>query len=125
VNPDTNIHTLIDALHEHADGLFADTAAVDLIVGHDVWLRRPQFQRFIHSGRWQASGVPFSHIRWRAAVTALDRGHLPCSSSEADILRIAASLGANIPLRLRHVLGRLDRRNVALVTDAITTANGA
>jgi hypothetical protein len=125
VTPDTNIHALIDALHEHADGLFADTAAVDLIVGHDVWLRHPHFQRFIHSGCWQASGTPFAYIRWRAAVTALDRGHLPCSPAEAGILRIAASLGANIPIRLRHTLGGLDRRHVALVTDAITTANGA
>lgn len=125
MNPDTPIHALIDALRAHADGLFADTAAVDLIVDHDIWLRRPQFQRFIQRGRWQISGMPFAHIRWRAAVTALDRGQLPCSSSEADILRIAASLGATIPIRLRHVLGGLDRRNVALVTEAITTANGA
>jgi hypothetical protein len=40
-------------------------------------------------------------------------------------LRIAASLGdPEIPVRLRTVLGNLDARNITLVTDAITTANG-
>jgi hypothetical protein len=42
------------------------------------------------------------------------------------VLRIAASLGDDdIPVRLRSVLGGLDRRNIALVTTAITTANGS
>ena len=62
-------------------------------------------------------------IRWRAAITALNQGRLPRSSSEADILRIAASLGAGTPIRLRDVLGCLDHRNIALVTKAIALAN--
>ncbi len=41
------------------------------------------------------------------------------------MLRIAASLGdPGVPVCLRAVLGTLDRRNIALVTDAITAANG-
>ena len=40
-------------------------------------------------------------------------------------MRIAASLGdPAIPVYLRAVLGALDTRNIALVTTAITTANG-
>jgi len=119
-----NIPALVDALRDHADGLFADTAAVDLIVAHGIWLPRRDFQHFIRSGRYQASGQPFAYIRWRAALSALDHGQLPCSRSEADILRIASSLGANTQVQLRNVLTGLDHRNVALVTDAITTANG-
>jgi hypothetical protein len=64
-------------------------------------------------------------IRWNAAIWALETGQLPCSSSEQAILRIAASLaGQDIPIRLRDNLGNLDARNIALVTDAITAANG-
>ena len=64
-------------------------------------------------------------IRWKAAVHALGRGLLPCSSSEAAILRIAASLGDDtVGVHLRDVLGGLDYRNIALVTAAITAANG-
>jgi hypothetical protein len=62
-------------------------------------------------------------IRWRAAVTALGQGRLPCSSSEADVLRLAASLGAGVPVRLRDVLGCLDHRNIAHVIRAIGIAN--
>lgn len=63
-------------------------------------------------------------IRWKAAIHARDTGLLPCSSSEQAILRIAASIGdPAIPVHLRHVLGGLDRRNIALVTAAIATAN--
>jgi hypothetical protein len=64
-------------------------------------------------------------IRWRAAVHALDTGRLPCSSSEAAVLRIAASLGDEaVGVHLRSVLGGLDSRNIALVTGAIAAANG-
>ena len=41
------------------------------------------------------------------------------------ILRIAASLGDHhIPAHLARVLGSLDHANIALVTTAITRANG-
>jgi hypothetical protein len=64
-------------------------------------------------------------IRWRAAVHALDTGRLPCTPSEAAVLRIAASLGDDaIPVHLRAALGSLDQRNIALITAAITAANG-
>lgn len=124
MTPDTSVSVLNDALHEQAAGLFADMAAVDLIARHDVWLHRTSFRPFIHVGHCQATGTPVAHIRWRAARTALERGQLPCSDSEADILRIATSLAANIPIRLRQVLGGFDRRNAALIADAITLANG-
>jgi len=39
-------------------------------------------------------------------------------------LLIAASLAEGIPVSLRDNLGNLDRRNITLVTGAITTANG-
>jgi hypothetical protein len=55
---------------------------------------------------------------------ALTGGRLARSDSEADIPRIAATLDANIPIRLRHVVGGLDRPNIAWVTDAITHTNG-
>ena len=41
-------------------------------------------------------------------------------------MRIAASLGDDaMPVHLRQVLGGLDQRNIALVTAAITAANGS
>ena len=64
-------------------------------------------------------------IGWDAALRALDAGQMPCASSEQAILRIAASLGdPALSVRLRTVLGNLDRRNITLVIDAVTATNG-
>lgn len=114
---------LVEALHEHAVGITAATAAIDLLAAHRVWLTRPDFSPFIQHGRCHATGAPMAAIRWRAAITALGQRRLPCSSSEADILHIAASLGAGTPVRLRDVLGCLDHRNIAHVIRAIGIAN--
>ena len=109
-----------------AAGLCADTAAVALIAGHGHFLHQPGFRRVIAAGTSMLTGEPAAVIRWRAAVRALDTGRLPCSTSEEAVLRIAASLGdPAIGVHLRSVLGGLDHRNITLVTDAITAANGS
>lgn len=121
---DPRTELLVCCLREHAGGLLADTAAVDLLARHHTWLARPDFRRHIHIGRCYTTDTPLAYIRWRAALAALTSGQLPCSRGEADILRIAAGLGANIPVQIRHLLGGLNRHNIALVADAITYANG-
>jgi len=65
---------LVAALHEHAIGITAEVAAVDLIATHRVWLARPDFGPFIQHGRCHPTGAPMASIRWRAAVTALRPG---------------------------------------------------
>jgi hypothetical protein len=112
-------------LQDTAAGISADDAAVTLIARHDHFLHQPGFRRIITTGSSIYSGEPVALIRWKAAIHTLDTGLLPCSSSEQAILRIAASLGDHdIPVHLRSVLGCLDRRSIALVTAAITAANG-
>ncbi len=111
-------------LHDTAAGISADAAAATLIIRHDHFLHQPGFRRIIAAGSSIYSGEPVAVIRWKAAVHALDTGLLPCSASEQAMLRIAASLGdPAIPVHLRQVLGGLDRRNITLVTDAITAAS--
>ena len=112
-------------LYDAAGGLCADVAAVMLIDRHGHFLHEPAFRRLIAAGSCITAGQPLAVIRWNAAIHALDTGRLPCSGSEQAILRIAASLaGPGIAVRLRENLGNLDHRNIALVTDAITAANG-
>lgn len=117
---------LAEALRYHASGLDAEVAAVNLIIDHGVFLNRSAFRdEFVRIARtYPGCAWPYgARIRWGAAATALNQHRLACSSSEADILRIAASLGGNIPVRLRQVLGVLDTTNIARVIDAITLAN--
>lgn len=123
--PDIPAAGLACLLADTAAGTSADAAAVGLITRHGHFLHQPGFRRIIAAGSSIHSGEPVAVIRWNAAIHALDTGRLPCSSSEAAVLRIAASLGdATIPVHLRSVLGGLDRRNITLVAAAITAANG-
>jgi hypothetical protein len=117
---------LAEVLRYHASGLDAEFAAVNLLIDHGIFLDRSAFrEEFVRVARtYPGCAWPYTaRIRWGAAVTALNQHRLPYSSSEADILRIAASLGGNIPVRLRRVLGVLDDANIARVIDAITLAN--
>jgi hypothetical protein len=119
------IDELAAALYEHAAGSLADTAAVNLVIAHEVWLRRRDFQeQFLLTRSCHPTCAPTVAIRWKAAITALGQGQLPCSGSEADLLRIAAAIGTDLPVRLRRALGNFDGRNITLITDAITAANG-
>ena len=112
---------LLDA----ASGIHPDTAAAGLIISHGCFLHRPAYRRLISAGPSISTGQPLAFISWPGALRALEDGLLPCASSEQAILRIAASLGdPAIPVHLRAVLGNLDPRNITLVTDAITIANG-
>ncbi len=113
---------LVEALLTHASGLTGLTGAVVLLAEHQVWLTRPDFRRFIQHGRCHATRRPTAMIRWRAAVTALGQD-LPCSASEAHVLRISASLAGAVSVRLRDVLGCLDHRNIARVVKAVAIAN--
>lgn len=112
-------------LYDAAEGICADIAAVMLLDRHGHFLHEPAFRRLIAAGSSITTGQPLAVIRWNAAVHALEAGQLPCSGSERAVLRIAASLAdPGIAVNLRENLGNLDHRNIALVTDAITAANG-
>ena len=112
-------------LYDAAEGICADVAAVMLIDRHGHFLHDPAFRRIIAAGSSITTGQPLAVIRWNAAIHALDSGQLPCCGSEQAILRIAASLAdPGITINLRDSLGNLDARNITLVTDAITAANG-
>jgi hypothetical protein len=65
-----------------------------------------------------------ARVDWRAAVTALDAGRLPCSGSEGQLLRIAASTAEGIPVDLGEAVTSLDEANLALVARAVLHAGG-
>ena len=122
--PAPHHHDLAGTLICHAAGLTSDAAAAELIAGHHAWLTRTDFVTgYIHTGT-RHDGHPYAYIDWDRAVTALDNHQLCSSSSDAGILRIAASLGhPDIPVHLARVLGSLDHHNIGLITTAITRAN--
>ena len=96
-------------LINHAQGLHAASAAVELLCAHGTWLGKPAFvSRCAITGTHPSGGL-YAYIDWSNAIAALDAGHLAGSGSENNILRIAASIGdPGIPVQLACVLGNLD-----------------
>jgi hypothetical protein len=94
-------------------------AAVELLIAHAVWLGRNDFvDRFVDTAG------DLAWVRWRAAAKALDVGRLPCSGSEAQVLRIAASLAAGVGVDLGEAVTGLDEDNIGLIAVAVLRANG-
>jgi hypothetical protein len=115
------------ALRAHAAGLLCGVAAVELLIGHAVWLRRNDFVRgfvrgFARAGDESAGGVVLAWVDWTAAVRALRSGRLPCSGSEGGLLRVAASVAEGIPVDLGEALSGLDEHNLVLVAEAVLRA---
>jgi hypothetical protein len=110
---------LVAGLHEHAGGIYAYRAAVELVVDHSVFLGRQAFRdefvRVVPGGG--------AYVRWGAVVKALNEHRIACSTSEAGVLRLAASLGGDVPVRLGRVFGGFDTANMLRITDAIAVAN--
>jgi hypothetical protein len=112
-------------LRAHAAGLYHSEAAVELLIGHQVWLCRNDFvERFVRLFPGLAGDGALALVSWRAAVRVLAAGRLPCSDSEGHLLRIAASIAEGVPVNLNECLSTLDVRNIRLVADAVSHANG-
>ena len=109
-------------LRAGAAGAYADEAAVQLLITHQLWLLRSDFTH--HAIEYDNNDAPTrAVVNWPTAVTLLDTGCLPCSRSEANILAIGASLAspARVPLA---VISNLDPTNLAAVLTAIAHAGG-
>jgi hypothetical protein len=111
-------------LRTYAHGIHPWEAATELLIAHETWLLRTDFTTdfiTVHHDRLGGS----ASVDFISAVQALDGGDLPCSGSEANVLRIAASLATNtIPVNLGQVMAGLDIRNMRLVLEAVAHANG-
>ena len=119
---DEQLHTRLRA---HSRGVHSSTAAVELVIAHRCWLHRSDFRdRFLFTGSDFDTAEVTTCIDWPTAVMALDRGRVPCSGSEARMLRIAASIGVGVPVDLREALTELDGVNTAFVVQAVTHAAG-
>ena len=89
--------------------------SANLTIGH-----QKQHNGNVH----EIAGTPTAAISWEEAIAALQAGNLPCSGSEASILRLAASLASTSPVALRDAITGLDQANIHLVLNAIRHASG-
>jgi hypothetical protein len=98
-------------------------AAVELLIGHRWWLARDDFLANVEFCRG-FHGESMAAIDWQAVWVALEDGHLPCSSSERQVLRVAASIADGVLVDLGAAVGCLDAANSVLVARALLAAGG-
>lgn len=100
-------------------------AALELLIGHQRWLRRGDFiDGFVELSPGLAGETAIAVVDWAAAIEAFEAGRLPCSSSEGAVLGIAASLAAGLLVDLGVALSGLDETNLGLVAAAVVRAGG-
>jgi hypothetical protein len=104
-------------------GTAHEQAAVELLIWHETWLRRPDFRG---AAITQLAPGLVAIINWEKAREFADRGFagpgkrpLPASTSERAVLDLAVALGED-RYRLAN-MGRVHRQRIA---DAVTLAVG-
>jgi hypothetical protein len=78
----------------------------------------------VEFGRDAFTGSVIAAVDWEAAAAALEAGELPCSGSEGQMLRLAASIGGGMAVDLGSALSGLDEGNIVLVAGAVLRAAG-
>ena len=121
---DADFEELSAALRAHAKGGLCAEAAVELMVEHRSWLVRADFVRRFVEMVDGLSGTPMAFVDWTGAADALSSGELACSSSEGQILRIAASVADGIPVDLGGAMCALDAQNTLCVARTLLHASG-
>jgi len=115
----------VAALRAHAKGLYLYESSVELLIGHASWLYREDFLDVaVEFGCGILDGSVMAAVDWTAAAAALEAGRLPCSASEGQVLRIAASIAGGVPVSLGEAVSGLDDRNLGLVAGAVLHAGG-
>jgi hypothetical protein len=112
-------------LRAWAEGLLCLEAAVELLIGHGRWLCRRDFLGVAVEPGWEAAGTGgMAAVDFEAAAAWAGAGVPPCSDSERQVLLVAASIAAGVPVDLREALTGLDAANSGLVAAAVLHAAG-
>lgn len=115
---------LAAALTAETAGTIAAEAGVQLLTQHENWLTRQDFRRFVdyEADPEITGGAPMARVRWLEAVAAVDTGQLRATGSQENILRLAASLIAGVPVDLRAATSGFGRATRDLVAAALQKA---
>ena len=108
-----------------AKGLLGLEAAVELLIGHGSWPARSDFAAAaLTFGRDGITGATMASVDFEAALAAHRAGGLPSSSSEEQILALAASIAIGVPVALGDLMSGLDEDNAVRVAIAVLHAAG-
>jgi hypothetical protein len=119
------LQDLVAAARVWAKGLLGLEAAVGLLIGHGTWLARADFvAAAVTFGCDGITGETVALVDFEAALAARRAGALPCSSSEEQVLALAASIATGVPVALGDLVSGLDEDNAVRVAAAVLHAAG-
>jgi hypothetical protein len=95
--PTLALDALVAGLAATATGTPSDEAAIRLLIAHNHWLHRADFIDCLVMTERERFSPPVAWIYWHQVPAFL--ADAPRSSSEAAVLRIAASLAGHDPHR--------------------------
>jgi hypothetical protein len=108
-----------------AKGLLAAEAAVELLIGHRLWLDCDDFREVAVEFGWEPfSGQVTAAVDFEAVAGVLEAGELPCARSEGQVLRLAASIAAGVPVDLGSAVAVQDASSTGVVACAVLHAAG-
>jgi hypothetical protein len=120
----TGFDDLAVAIRAWAKGWLPTEAAAELLISHRAWLLREDFLQVAVEAGWEPfRGCRVAAVDFAAAAGAV-QGVLPCSDGERQVLLVAASLAAGIPVDLREAALCMDAVNAARAAQAVCHAAG-
>jgi hypothetical protein len=102
---------IVAGLRAWAEGDWIATAATELLISHETWVRRSDFARACTD-----SGEGMTRIRWDDARAFADGGPR-CSTTELAVLRLAVAIGSD-----EYRLAAMGRANADMILRAFATA---
>jgi|SRR5450756_992959 len=103
----------VTGLRAWAEGDWIATAATELLISHETWVRRRDF-----TAACTDSGEGMTRIRWDDARAFADGGPR-CSTTELAVLRLAVAIGSD-----EYRLASMGRANAGSIIAAFTMALG-
>jgi len=95
-----------------------------LLIEHRSWLERDDFLQAAVAVEWEPfRGREIAAVDFAAAADAV-QGPLPCSDGERQVVLVAASIAAGIPVDLREAALCMDAVNAARAARAFCHAAG-
>lgn len=108
-----------------AKGVLGLEAAIELLIGHGTWPARADFAEVaLTPGLDGITGAVMASVDFEAALATRRAGGLPCSSSEEQILALAASIATGVPVAVGDLVSGLDEDNAVRVAIAVLHAAG-
>jgi hypothetical protein len=111
------------AIESCANGTPGEAAAVELLVGTDLWLCDDRLRPYLSKPfRSAVSGIVMIEVRWQRIASAITNGKISGGAHDLQVLKIACSIVGHGKWTLANMLSTLDQDRTTAALHAIACA---